>query len=187
MWINGVDMPTPCVALMYLQEEGIPAACQGDVDALLTMVLFKRITGLSSFMGGAIKARGHLGLSHCVLCRNMLGADGGLQPYQVSAYHGRKETPTVWTQIPAGETVTMARLTRNLERLLLLKGPVVATDTHNHRCRNTVVVEVPDRERVFRAVVGIQNHYVVACGDHVGALTRWASAEGVKVIRLDVL
>jgi L-fucose isomerase-like protein len=185
-WIRGEGRPTPCMALMLFQEAGIPAACQSDIDALLTMILFKRLAGKPSFMGGAIKARGKLGINHCMLCRNMTGVDDALQPYVVSTYHGRKETPTVWTQVPVGERVTVARLTRNLEQLLLLAGTVVASDTHNTRCRNTLVVDVPDRNRVFRAVKGIQHHYVVACGDHVQALSNWAGDRGIDVVRLDM-
>jgi len=170
---------------MLFQEQGVPAACQGDIDALLTMVLFRRVAGLPSFMGGAIKARGHLGISHCALCRHMLGAEADPQPYQVSDYHGRKASPTVWTGVPVGEAATVARLTRNLDRLLLTTGTVVASDTSNSRCRNTLVIEVPDRERVFRAVKGVQNHYVVALGDHAQALSQLAEASDIEVHRLD--
>jgi L-fucose isomerase-like protein len=184
-WIRGEGLPTPCVALMLFQEQGVPAACQGDIDALLTMILFNRVAGLPSFMGGAIKVRGHLGISHCVLCRHMLGAKADLQPYQVSDYHGRKAGPTVWTGVPVGEVATVARLTRNLKSLLLATGTVVASDTSNSRCRNVLAIEVPDRERVFRAVKGVQNHYVVALGDHVPALSQLAEAKDIEVDRLD--
>jgi L-fucose isomerase-like protein len=183
-WIGEAHLPTPCLALMRLQEEGIPATCQGDIDALLTMVLLKRVSGLPSFMGGAIKARGHLGISHCVLCRTMLGPGADLQPYAISNYHGRKESPTIWTEVPAGGPVTIVRLTRNLERLLLATGTVFASQTDNWRCRNTLVIDVPDRDRFFKAVRGIQNHYVVALGDHAAALTALAGRRGIEVERL---
>ena len=183
-WIKGEGLPVPCVALMLFQEQGIPAACQGDIDALLTMILFKRVAGLTSFMGGAIKARGHLGINHCVLARKMLGADETLQPYILGDYHGRKSSPTVWTEVPSGETVTVARLTRNLEQLILTTGTVIACPNDNWRCRNTMVIQGPDRNRVFEAVKGVQNHYVVACGDHTYALTKLAEGKGIEVVSL---
>jgi L-fucose isomerase-like protein len=184
-WIAGEELPVPCVALMLFQERGIPAACQGDIDALLTMLLYKRVTGLPSFMGGAVEVGENLGISHCVLCRNMLGPNGEAQAYVVSNYHGRKDSPTVWTAAPVGETVTIARLTRNLEHLLLTTGTVVATETGDRRCRNILVVDVSDRDRVFGAVMGIQNHYVVAYGDHTRALTELAEAKQIEVVRLE--
>jgi L-fucose isomerase-like protein len=184
-WIGGEELPVPCVALMLFQERGIPAACQGDIDALLTMLLFKRIAGLPSFMGGAVDVGERLGISHCVLCRNMLGPNGEMQAYVLSNYHGRKDSPTVWTDAPVGETATLARLTRNLERLLLTTGTVVATETGDRRCRNVLVLDVPDRDQVFDAVMGVQNHYVVAYGDHRQALTELAEAKQIEVVRLE--
>jgi L-fucose isomerase-like protein len=183
-WIRSEDLPVPCVALMLFQEQGLPAACQGDIDALLTMVMVKRATGWTSFMGGAVEAQGHLGLSHCVLCRTMPDPDRE-QAYVISNYHGRKESPTIWVDVPVGETVTAARLIRNLERLLLFKGEIIANQASNSRCRNTLVVNVPDRARVFDAVKGIQNHYVAAFGDHTQALTEMAEDRGIDVVRLD--
>jgi hypothetical protein len=44
---------------------------------------------------------------------------------------------------------------------------------------------VPDRERVFRAVKGIQHRYVAAVGDHARALTELAEAHGIDAVRLD--
>ena len=85
-----------------------------------------------------------------------------------------------------GETVTVARLTRNLGQLLLFKGSLVANRAENARCRNTLVVDVPDRGRVFDAVKGIQNHYVAAFGDHTRAMTEMAGAWDIEVVRLDL-
>jgi len=51
----------PCGALTLLQEAGIAAGCQIDIDALLTMVLLKRITDLPTFMGGPLESDGHPG------------------------------------------------------------------------------------------------------------------------------
>lgn len=183
-WTGGDALPVPCVALMLFQEQSIPAACQGDIDALLTMILFKRVANLPSFMGGAIKARGHLGINHCSLCRRMLRLDSAVQPYEIRDYHRRKSSPTVWTSVPSGETVTIARLTRNLERLLLTTGTLVGCQTDNWRCRNTLVIQVEDRNRIFRAVKGGQNHYVVACGNHTQVLTELAEAKGIDVVSL---
>ena len=79
----------------------------------------------------------------------------------------RKPSPTVWTGVPAGE--------------------VVASDTSNWRCRNTLAIKVPDRERVFRAVKGVQNDTVVALGDQLTALSHLAGARDIEVVRLDQL
>ncbi|MFW6108260.1 MAG: hypothetical protein ACOC8D_00450 [bacterium] len=172
----------PCVALMLLQEEGVPAACQGDIDALLTMVMLKRATGWISFMGGGFGEGGRLLVNHCVLSRRMAGADAPLQPYYLGRYHNRLNSPTVHTDPPTGQPVTVARLTRNLEGLLLASGTLVATDDPPDRCRNTLVIDLADPARLLDRVRGHQNHVVIALGDHTEALGRAADAAGIPVI-----
>jgi L-fucose isomerase-like protein len=181
-FIRGLDMPTPCVALTLFNDQGIPAACQGDLDALLTMILFKRVANLPSYMGGPIRDSGHLGVCHCVMSRRMRGPDAPDQPYYLSDYHGRKSGPTIHTDLPAGQVVTVARLTQNLESLLLMRGTVVASHDSNHRCRNTVAVAGPDRSAVLKAVKGVQTHLVLACGDHTESLATLAAEAGIQVV-----
>jgi L-fucose isomerase-like protein len=181
--IRGEGLPTPCVALTFLNDDGIPAACQGDMDALLTMVLFKRVSGQPSYMGGPIKDSGQLGVCHCVMSRRMCGDQATAQPYYLGDYHGRKAGPTIHTDLPLGQEVTVARLTRNLESLLLVRGTVVASHDSSHRCRNTVAVEVADRSAVLKVVKGVQTHLVLACGDHTEALSAVAAEAGIQVTR----
>lgn len=183
-WIRSADHACPCVALTLLQEDGIPAACQGDIDALLTMILFKRASGRTSFMGGAIKARGHLGVNHCVLSRQILGPTATRQPYYLSDYHGRKNSPTLHTIISKGSLVTVARLSRNLENLILTSGKVIDHLDLKDRCRNTVVIEVEDRLKVLKAVKGIQQHLVVAWGNLKKPMATLAKEAGIRVTTL---
>jgi L-fucose isomerase-like protein len=180
-WIQEPHYPTPCVALMLLQEDGVPAACQGDIDALLTMVLFKRASGVMSCMGNNFEVAGELGVGHCVLSRTLCDPTDALQPYYLSDYHGRKPSPTIHTTLSPGHVVTVARLTRNLERLILSRGTTVESLDLRDRCRNTLVIHVDDPARVLGAMKGLQQHLVVACGDHTKAMTAHAQRAGIPV------
>jgi L-fucose isomerase-like protein len=179
-WIQEPHYPTPCVALMLLQEDGVPAACQGDLDALLTMVLFKRASGVMSCMGNNFDVAGDLGVGHCVLPRTLCHP-GSPQPYYLSDYHGRKPSPTIHTTLPIGHVVTIARLTRNLETLILSRGTIVESLDLPDRCRNTLIIHVDDPAQVLGALKGLQQHLVVACGDHTKAMTTHAQSAGIQV------
>jgi L-fucose isomerase-like protein len=181
-WIHDETLPTPCVALMLFQDYGVPAACQVDADAMTLMVLVRRVTGKVSFMGGGKKTQGVFGVSHCVLSRRMIGPE--LQPYRISNYHGRKESPTVWTRIPAGHRVTVSRLTANAERLDLATGTVVACPNSNNHCRNTIAIEGPDRNKLLKSVRGVQNHFLVTDGDISKELTKEAARLHIEINRL---
>ena len=66
-----------------------------------------------------------------------------------------------------------------------IAGPIMGNQSDSVRCRNTLVVQIPDRERAFKAVKGIQNHYVAAVGDHRRALIELAETKDIEVVRLD--
>jgi len=170
----------PCVALTLLQEHGIPACCQVDIDAVLTMVLFKWAIGLVSFMGGAEAEDDRLKVSHCVLSRKMNGS-AACQPYYLAGYHRNKSGPTIHTSLPAGQPVTVARLTRNLERLLIAQGKVVECRDEPGRCRNMLVIQVGNVQKLMTMVRGIQYHLVVACGHYLPRMRDLATKAGINV------
>ncbi len=118
---------------------------------------------------------------HCVMSRRMCADRTTIRPYYLGDYHGRKAGPTIHTDLPVGQEVTVARLTKDLESLLLVRGTVVVSHDSNHRCRNTVAVEVADRSAVLKAVKGVQTHLVLACGDHTEALLALAAEAGIRV------
>jgi len=180
-WIQGVDNPTPCIALQLFQEQGIPAACASDIDALMTMYLFKQVSAFSSYMGNSLEVCGHIGVSHCVLSRRIGGSNAPPLPYYISDYHGRKAIPTIHTMLPKGQLVTLARLKRNLEELILTSGQIVENLDLNGRCRNTLIIQVKAKSKVMKHIDCPQQHFVVAFGDLVEPVTKLADEKGIRV------
>ncbi len=74
-FIQSPEHPTPCIALGLLQDRGIPAACQGDLEALVTMMVLHKIAGKPSYMGNVFRDNRTVVLSHCVMARKLLGLD----------------------------------------------------------------------------------------------------------------
>lgn len=181
-YIRDEGLPTPCIALSLFQDRGLPAACQSDLDALLSMIVVQRLTGQPTFMGGAIRHRGQLGISHCMTPLRLAGLQAPELPFYLSDYHGRKAGPTMASEVPAGQMATVVRLTPNLERMIVSVGETMACAHIKDRCRNTLVIRVPDRETLYAAVKGTQNHYVVALGDHSRALANYATERGIEPV-----
>jgi L-fucose isomerase-like protein len=181
-WVQNVEITTPCIALMLFQEAGVPAACQGDLNALLTMVLFKRVVGVMSVMGNNFEVEGQLGIGHCVLSRRFCASVETVNPYYISDYHGRQPSPTVHALLKMDQVVTMARFRQNLERFVLISGVLVDNRDLPGRCRNTLVIQVADTNQVLDMMKGVQQHLVVACGDHQQAVTDYVQARGITVV-----
>jgi L-fucose isomerase-like protein len=176
------DLPVPCLAFGLMAEQGVPAACQCDLDALLTMMLLKRLTGWSSFMGGAYEAGGLLRLTHDVLPRRIGGPHAPMLPYRLAGYHGDLQSPTVHVEVPEGQPVTVARLTRDLEDLIVAPGTLVRCADLPRHCRNTLVLRVPRLAEVMAHVRGIQYHLVVGWGDHADALAEMARRADIGIL-----
>lgn len=172
--------PGPCAALTLLADHGVPAGCQGDVDAVLTMALLHRAAGVVSFMGGAFQHENQLVVVHCVLPRKMKATDA-LQPYYLAYHHASSVGVTIHTDLPAGEPVTVARLTKDLKRLIIAEGTVVDSRDPERGCRNVLVIEVADIEKLMSVVRGGQYHMVVACGHHLAKMRQLADQAGIEV------
>jgi L-fucose isomerase-like protein len=180
--IHSETLPVPCVALTLFQDRGIPAACQGDLDALLTMILFQRVAKRPSCMGNPFDEDGMVVVSHCVMSRKMLGFDEKPQPYYLADYHGRKASVTVHTDLPKGQTVTYGRFTKNLQSLILGAGEVVDSFDRDGICRNGLKITVGDMERLLEVRMDHQYHFAVVAGDHRPELVDFADEAGIKII-----
>jgi L-fucose isomerase-like protein len=173
-------MPGPCAALTLLADSGVPTGCEGDIDAVLTMVLFQRVAGLVSFMGNASAQGNRLRVNHCVLPTRMKGPQSA-QPYYLSDHHGSGSGVTIHTDLAPGEPVTAARLNSDPARLIVTQGTVVQSTDPGRGCRNALVIEVPDVRKVMSTVRRGQHHFVVACGHHLEKLRQLAVRAGIEV------
>ena len=73
----------PCLGFARLRDCGFPAACEGDMDSLLTMLLFQYAIDRPGFQGNATfdTSRNALWTAHCTAPLMMDGADGEQAPY----------------------------------------------------------------------------------------------------------
>ena len=74
----------PCLGFSRLNGQGIPAACDGDMDCLLTMLIFQHALNRAGFLGnagGVDTAKNAFHLSHCSAPLKMEGPTGPKAPY----------------------------------------------------------------------------------------------------------
>jgi hypothetical protein len=73
----------PCLGFARLRDGGIPAACEGDMDSLLTMLLFQYAIDRPGFQGNATfdTSRNALWTAHCTAPLKIDGPNGKEAPY----------------------------------------------------------------------------------------------------------
>lgn len=175
-----------CFALAALRDEGIPAACESDVSALVTMLILGYLSNKPAYMGNTVRAdpEGNLlMISHGCTPAKMAGLDKPPMQYTlVHSYSGRFIEGTGLTsfvELDKGQMVTVGRIARNLDRLYVTTGEII--DCRDTLCdRTTVDLRVPDVCRFFHNAPG--NHQVLVYGDHIEDLRNLCGLLGIDLL-----
>jgi len=183
----------PCLGFARLRDRGIPAACEGDMDSLLTMLLFQYAINRPGFQGNATfdTSRNALWTAHCTAPLKMDGPNGKEASYLLrghSEIEGSGCVPEV--QYHIGETITRAKLI-NLDTILASTGKIIEVPRKAvHGCRTQIVTEVRDAAKMaanWSSVLETEDamtllHRVVFYGEHMEDVHHLARLMGMKVV-----
>lgn len=183
----------PCLGFSRLRDAGIPAACEGDMDSLLTMLLFEFAFDRPGFQGNATfdTSRNVLWTAHCTAPLRMDGREGDPAPYLLRGHSevgGRGCVPEVLYSV--GRVITRAKFV-NLDTMLASTGRIIEVPAQSVRaCRTQIVTEVRDAAKMavqWSAALDTEDamtllHRVVVYGDHMDSLGHLARLMGWKVV-----
>jgi hypothetical protein len=183
----------PCLGFTRLRDRGVPASCEGDMDSLLTMLLFQYAIDRPGFQGNATfdTSRNALWTAHCTAPLKMDGPDGGQAPYLLRGHSevgGSGCVPEV--QYRVGQVVTRTKLI-NLDTILASTGKIIEVPERSvHGCRTQIVTEVRDAANMaanWSSALETEDpmtllHRVVYYGDHMQNLRHLANLMGMKVV-----
>ncbi len=169
------DLRLPCTAMVELHREGVLAACEMDVNGLLSSMLLTHLAARPAFMGNVIPGSDDstIDISHCVAPPDMLS---GLAGYAFDDYHGKPEHATAAIELPQQGEATLARISPDLERVHFVVGQIVGAH-HSGSCRNSVTVRLPDCRTFLDD--RLDSHYALVCGDVSAALSHQETLEVV--------
>lgn len=188
-----LDRGFPCLGFARLRDRGIPAACEGDMDSLLTMLLFRYAVDKPGFQGNATfdTSRNALWTAHCTAPLKMDGPDGEAAPYLLRGHSevgGSGCVPEV--QYRMGQVITRTKLV-NLDTILASTGTIIdVPERAVHGCRTQIVTEVRDAAKMaanWSSAIESEDamtllHRVVVYGDHMQNLKHLANLMGMKVL-----
>jgi L-fucose isomerase-like protein len=159
---------TGCLGLSLLNKNGILAGCEGDVPALLSMAILRKILGQSAFQANPARIdveKQRMVFAHCTLpfdmaenIRLMTHFESGIG---VGLRGKMKETD-----------VTLFKLGADLRQYYVQEGKIVANLTESNLCRTQIEVQLDDVRYFLRAPLG--NHHLLVYGHHGEALRRWS-------------
>lgn len=183
----------PCLGFTRLRDRGVPAACEGDMDSLLTMMLFQYAVDRAGFQGNATfdTSRNALWTAHCTAPLKMEGPDSEDAPYLLRGHSevgGSGCVPEIQYRI--GQVITRTKLI-NLDTFLVSTGEIIdVPEKAVHGCRTQIVTEVRDAAKMaanWSSVLETEDamtllHRVVFYGDHVQDVRHLANLMGMNVV-----
>jgi hypothetical protein len=189
----------PCLGFSRLNDRGIPAACDGDMDCLLTMLMFQHALNRPGFLGnagGVDTAKNAFHLSHCSAPLRMEGPAGPKAPYLLRRHAEVRGGAVTEVHYRIGQKITFTKLV-HLDTLLLFTGKIIEVPKvpkgEERGCRTELVAEVDDADKLLANWGGgalgasakdyyASLHRVAYYGDHTRSIRHLARLLGLKVV-----
>ena len=156
---------TGCIALSRLNDEGIPASCEGDIPTLITMILCKRLTGCPGFQANPARIDVHTGrmlFAHCTLPLSMTRTHSLTTHFESGigvAIHG---------ELPLGD-YTLVKVSGDLKRVFAENVELTSNQYEPNLCRTQVWLQASPEAARQLLTNPISNHHVIVPG-------HWAEA-----------
>ena len=153
---------TGCIALARLNALGIPASCEGDVPALLTMMIARALTGTSGFQANPSRIdieSGELLFAHCTIPLDIPGEvvyDTHFESGIGVGIHG---------VFPEGP-VTVFKVSGDLGRWYVAEGELLRNQWEDNLCRTQVIVRIDPGQARYFLTDPIGNHHIIVPGHH---------------------
>ena len=151
---------TGCLALALLNDEGIDAACEGDLQSLLSMILVRRITGMPSFMANpsAMSKDNHTTtFAHCTVPTTMCRRYGFRSHFESQcglAVTGEFSPSEVYTIFKWGG--------EKLDRFFVEEAVSVVAPSNENLCRSQLTLNFYNPEYMLNNPIG--NHHIILKG-----------------------
>ena len=154
---------TGCLALAKLNSEGIVSGCEGDVPALITMMISQALTGTSGFQANPSRIdpeTGELLFAHCTIPLNMV------ERYEYDTHYESGIGIGIRGYMKKGP-VTIFKISGDLTRSFVAEGELIRNESSVNLCRTQQVIRLSDVSRIsyfLREPIG--NHHIIIFGHH---------------------
>ena len=155
---------TGCLALAMLNAEGIPAGCEGDVPALLSMTIGNALTGVSGFQANPSRIdpqTGEILFAHCTVPLNML------KDYTFNTHFESGIGIAVSGEIPSGPA-TVFKVSGDMSRSFCCGAELVRCQNEGSLCRTQAILKADDPKVCtdYFLIRPIGNHHIIFPGSY---------------------
>jgi hypothetical protein len=180
-----------CLGFSKLNDQGIVAACEADMDSALTMLIFGYAFGVPGFISDPVfdTSTNTVVHAHCVSATKMDGSDGPRCPYIIRNHLERYKGAGLQVKFRVGQPITCAKLI-NLETMLISTGKIIGNPDVDRGCRSKMATSVANARKMLdnwgcgMVEGGMVEHLhrVLFYGDHLQNIKHLGVLMGLKVI-----
>ena len=167
---------TGCLALSLLNDEGIVAGCEGDLQSIFTMLVVKTLTSQSSFMANPsmINARtNEIVLSHCTIGLKQT------EKFILRSHFETEQSIGIQGLLPTGDVTLVKCGSESLDEYYLTTGTLTENTNYINMCRTQVRVRLNSSADYFlRNPLG--NHHILVHGNYETLLDEFLQVNACK-------
>ena len=163
---------TSCLALALLNDEGVVAGCEGDMQTLLSMLLAKRLCGEAAFMANPSQLTDTTSmLAHCTIPLTMCDET------VVRSHFESGIGMAIQGLLPLTDYTLFKWGGPQLDRYYVAEAKAIATPYSNHFCRTQITLNVNLKPYLLQQSIG--NHHVIIRGRHAEEIRQFMVKNGV--------
>lgn len=151
---------TGCLALSCFNSEDVPASCEGDVPALLSMMIAHALTGVSGFQANPAQIdveTGRILFAHCTIPFNMV------ENWQFDTHFESGIGVGIHGIFPEGP-VTVFKVSGDLQRHFVAEGELIGNQYEPNLCRTQVILQLRPEDARYFLTDPIGNHHIIVPG-----------------------
>lgn len=154
---------TGCLALAKLNAEGYVAGCEGDVPAMLSMMIVRSLLGISGFQANPSSINpetGEMIFAHCTIPLDMV------EKYEYDTHFESGIGVGIRGFMKEGP-VTIFKVSGDLSRHFVAEGHLVNNQSKPDLCRTQQVIKLYDKSQTGYFLKNpIGNHHIIVPGHH---------------------
>ncbi len=185
-----------CLSIAKLNHMGIPAACEGDLNATIMMYILHLLSGRAVSNGDQMKVlkldtpQNSLMFSHCGAGAFSLAKDQKEVTIHDDYETGKGAAVFFPQRIPGQVTVTNLMGTSYGYKMFMARGKALDSDLMDHYQGNPINIAFPFNIRELLARVaqgGFGHHWNIGYGDHMQELIHLCNLNGIDYTTMDAV
>ena len=171
------DGVTACLPLAKLNNDGIPAGCEGDLTSIAGMMICQELTGIIPWMANINKASDEVCMfSHCTIAPALISG------FSVTTHFETGKGTAIEGNFK-GDLITIFRFDNKLSKAFIATATITGRPKSDTTCRTQIEVKLSENEVKLLRERPLGNHHLIFPGDCKKVLHVFCKILNIEVLK----